>query len=73
MSEGPLLRFCRMKKSSRLPAKVPPRTSTHRSGFRTPVEFREVFRDSGNAESTGLPTPEMSFAALKKAIKSFRA
>ena len=49
------------------------RTSTHRSGFRTPVEFREVFRDSGNAESTGLPTPEMSFAALKKAIRSFRA
>jgi hypothetical protein len=40
--------------------------STERSGLRTPVESREVFRVCGNAESTGPPIPEMSFCASTK-------
>src|SRR6266581_7868708 len=39
-----------------------------RSGVRTPVESREVMRESRNAESTGLPTPEIGAPLAPRTI-----
>src|SRR6266566_596949 len=43
-------------------------TDLARSGFRTPVESREVMRESGNAESTGLPAPEIGAPLAPRTI-----
>jgi hypothetical protein len=54
--------YCECKSNGSQSVQVSPRMSTNRSGFRTPVE------------STGVPTPEMSFAALERhqELRGFR-